>query len=679
MPAYKLQAPYVPKGDQPAAIKGLVGGVNNGQKFQTLLGATGTGKTFTIANLIAQTGRPSLVLAHNKTLAAQLCNELREFFPENAVEYFISYYDYYQPEAYVPVSDTYIAKTSSINEEIDMLRHSATRSLFERDDVIVVASISCIYGLGIPSEYLKASVKFQVGQNINLRSCLRSLVTNQYTRNDIEISRGRFRVRGDVLEIGPAYDDRLVRLELFGDEVESISYVDPTTGEILNKLDSINIYPAKHFVTPKDRLEAAIKAIKTELKDRLEFLNQEGKLLEAQRLEQRTIYDLEMLKEVGYCNGVENYARHLSGREPGSAPECLIDYFPNDWLLLIDESHVTCPQLRAMYNGDQARKKVLIDHGFRLPSAADNRPLKDIEFWNKAKQTVFISATPGDWELSQSAGRIVEQVIRPTGVLDPLVEVRPTQGQVEDLLFEIRKRASKNQRILVTTLTKRMAEDLTDYLSENKIRVRYLHSEIHSIERIEIIQDLRLGEYDVLVGVNLLREGLDLPEVSLVVILDADKEGFLRAERSLIQTIGRAARHVEGLALLYADKMTDSMAKAISETERRREIQNTYNIENNIIPKPAGKRANNSILSFLELSRRLNKDGSNTDDFVDIADKLIDCSSKDSDSVVSLDSLPELIEKLESRMKKTAKDLDFEKAAILRDRIKKLRHRLVGK
>ena len=678
MPEYKLQAPYVPKGDQPAAIKGLVGGVNDGKKFQTLLGATGTGKTFTIANLIAQTGRPALVLAHNKTLAAQLCNELREFFPNNAVEYFISYYDYYQPEAYVPVSDTYIAKTSSINEEIDMLRHSATRSLFERDDVIVVASISCIYGLGIPSEYLKASVKFQVGQSIDLRSCLRSLVSNQYTRNDIEISRGRFRVRGDVLEIGPAYDDRLVRLELFGDEVESISYVDPTTGEILNKLDSINIYPAKHFVTPKDRLESAIKAIKKELKDRLEFLNQEGKLLEAQRLEQRTIYDLEMLKEVGYCNGVENYARHLSGREPGSAPECLIDYFPKDWLLFLDESHVTCPQLRAMYNGDQARKKVLIDHGFRLPSAADNRPLKDIEFWNKAKQTVFISATPGDWELSKSTENIVEQVIRPTGVLDPLVEVRPTHNQVDDLLFEIRKRASKNQRILVTTLTKRMAEDLTDYLSENKIRVRYLHSEIHSIERIEIIQDLRIGEYDVLVGVNLLREGLDLPEVSLVVILDADKEGFLRSQRSLIQTIGRAARHIEGLALLYADTMTDSMAKAISETERRREIQNIYNIEHGITPKPAGKKASNSILSFLEISRRLNQDGS-TDDFVDIADKLIDHSSKDSDSGVSLESLPELIEKLESKMKIKAKDLDFEKAAILRDRIKKLRHRLVGR
>ncbi len=677
MSEYKLKAPYVPKGDQPAAIKGLVAGVNKGEKFQTLLGATGTGKTFTIANLIAQTGRPSLVLAHNKTLAAQLCNELREFFPNNAVEYFISYYDYYQPEAYVPVSDTYIAKTSSINEEIDMLRHSATRSLFERDDVIVVASISCIYGLGIPSEYLKASIKFKVGDSIDLRLCLRLLVSNQYARNDIEISRGRFRVRGDVLEIGPAYDDRLVRIELFGDEIESISYVDPTTGEILNKLEEINIYPAKHFVTPKDRLDCAVKEIKKELKDRLDFLNQEGKLLEAQRLEQRTIYDLEMLKEVGYCNGVENYARHLSGRDPGTAPECLIDYFPDNWLLLIDESHVTCPQLRAMYNGDQSRKKVLIDHGFRLPSAADNRPLKDIEFWNKAKQTVFISATPGDWELSKTQGNIVEQVIRPTGVLDPLVEVRPTQGQVEDLLFEIRKRATKNQRILITTLTKRMAEDLTDYLSENKVRVRYLHSEVHSIERIEIIQDLRLGEYDVLVGVNLLREGLDLPEVSLVVILDADKEGFLRAQRSLIQTIGRAARHVDGLALLYADKMTDSMAKAISETERRREIQESYNKENGIVPKPAGKKANNSILSFLELSRRLNQDG-NSDDFVDIADKLIDHTSKDSDNNFSLESLPELIEKLESKMKQTAKDLDFENAAILRDRIKKLRQRLVG-
>ena len=552
MNKYKLQAPYEPNGDQPEAIKKLVRGVNRGKEFQTLLGATGTGKTFTIANVIQQTGRPALVLAHNKTLAAQLCNELREFFPKNAVEYFISYYDYYQPEAYVPVSDTYIAKTASINEEIDMLRHSATRSLFERKDVIVVASISCIYGLGIPSEYLKAAVKFEVGKSINLRSSLRSLVENQYTRNDIEITRGRFRIKGDVLEIGPAYEDRLIRIELFGDEVEAIRYVDPTTGEILESLEQVSVYPAKHFVTPKERLESAISAIRSELKTQLDKFTYEGKLLEAQRLEQRTKYDLEMLKEVGYCNGVENYARHLSGREEGSPPECLIDYFPKDWLLVVDESHVTCPQLHAMYNGDQSRKKVLIDHGFRLPSAADNRPLKCEEFWEKSKQTLFISATPGQWELDQCDGEFIEQVIRPTGVLDPVIDVRPSEGQIEDLLSEIRIRAEKNQRVLVTTLTKRMAEDLTDFLSENKVRVRYLHSEIHSIERIEIIQDLRMGEYDVLVGVNLLREGLDLPEVSLVAILDADKEGFLRAERSLIQTIGRAARHVEGVALLLS-------------------------------------------------------------------------------------------------------------------------------
>ncbi|MCP4974262.1 MAG: excinuclease ABC subunit UvrB, partial [Prochlorococcus sp.] len=539
----------------------------------------------------------------------QLCNELREFFPNNAVEYFISYYDYYQPEAYVPVSDTYIAKTASINEEIDMLRHSATRSLFERRDVIVVASISCIYGLGIPSEYLKAAVKFQVGDVLDLRGSLRELVNNQYSRNDLEIGRGRFRVKGDVLEIGPAYEDRLVRIELFGDEVEAIRYVDPTTGEIMQSLEAINIYPAKHFVTPKDRLSAAVQAIRDELRERLDVLNGEGRLLEAQRLEQRTAYDLEMLREVGYCNGVENYARHLAGRREGTPPECLIDYFPSDWLLVVDESHVTCSQLLAMYNGDQARKRVLIEHGFRLPSAADNRPLKSEEFWEKASQTVFVSATPGQWELQQSDGQVAEQVIRPTGILDPLVEVRPTQGQVDDLMAEIHIRAEKQERVLVTTLTKRMAEDLTDYLSENGVRVRYLHSEIHSIERIEIIQDLRLGEYDVLVGVNLLREGLDLPEVSLVVILDADKEGFLRAERSLIQTIGRAARHVEGKALLYADNLTDSMAKAISETERRRDIQQAYNEEHGIVPTPAGKKASNSILSFLELSRRLQKDG----------------------------------------------------------------------
>ena len=664
---YQLHAPYSPKGDQPTAIKGLVAGVEGGERYQTLLGATGTGKTFTIANVIAQTGRPALVLAHNKTLAAQLCNELREFFPNNAVEYFISYYDYYQPEAYVPVSDTYIAKTASINEEIDMLRHSATRSLFERRDVIVVASISCIYGLGIPSEYLKAAVKFEVGETLNLRGSLRELVNNQYSRNDLEISRGRFRVRGDVLEIGPAYEDRLVRIELFGDEVEAIRYVDPTTGEILQSLENINIYPAKHFVTPKERLEDAIKAIRSELRERLDVLNEQGRLLEAQRLEQRTAYDLEMLEQVGYCNGVENYARHLAGRPAGTPPECLIDYFPDDWLLVVDESHVTCSQLQAMYNGDQSRKQVLIEHGFRLPSAADNRPLKGVEFWEKARQTIFVSATPGDWELRQSDSQVVEQVIRPTGVLDPVVEVRPTDGQVDDLLGEIRIRADKRERVLVTTLTKRMAEDLTDYLAENGVRVRYLHSEIHSLERIEIIQDLRNGEYDVLVGVNLLREGLDLPEVSLVAILDADKEGFLRAERSLIQTIGRAARHVEGVALLYANNLTDSMAKAISETERRRAIQHAYNERHGITPSPAGKRAGNSILAFLQVSRRLSDD------------QLEQATEQAEHNEVPLDALPELIQQLEEKMKGAAKNLEFEEAANLRDRIKGLRQKLVGK
>ena len=667
MVPFELHAPYHPKGDQPTAIAGLVQGVDGGERYQTLLGATGTGKTFTIANVIAQTGRPALVLAHNKTLAAQLCNELREFFPNNAVEYFISYYDYYQPEAYVAVSDTYIAKTASINEEIDMLRHSATRSLFERNDVIVVASISCIYGLGIPSEYLKAAVKFKVGETLNLRGSLRELVNNQYSRNDLEISRGRFRVRGDVLEIGPAYEDRLVRIELFGDEVEAIRYVDPTTGEILQSLDTINIYPAKHFVTPKERLADAILAIRHEMRERLDVLNGQGRLLEAQRLEQRTTYDLEMLEQVGYCNGVENYARHLAGREAGTPPECLIDYFPKDWLLVVDESHVTCSQLQAMYNGDQSRKQVLIEHGFRLPSAADNRPLKGSEFWEKAQQTIFVSATPGNWEMEQSSGQIVQQVIRPTGVLDPIVEVRPSEGQVDDLLGEIRVRAEKNERVLVTTLTKRMAEDLTDYLAENGVRVRYLHSEIHSIERIEIIQDLRNGEYDVLVGVNLLREGLDLPEVSLVAILDADKEGFLRAERSLVQTIGRAARHIEGMAILYADNLTDSMAKAISETERRRAIQHAHNVEHGITPTPAGKRAGNSILSFLEMSRRLNDD------------QLEEATEQAEHNNVPLDALPELIQQLEEKMKGAAKNLQFEDAANLRDKIKNLRQKLVGK
>jgi excinuclease ABC subunit B len=662
---FNIQAPFEPKGDQPAAITALVQHLQQHHQYQTLLGATGTGKTHTMARVIDQIGKPTLVLAHNKTLAAQLCNELREFFPDNAVEYFISYYDYYQPEAYIPVTDTYIAKTASINEEIDMLRHSATRSLFERRDVIVVASISCIYGLGIPSEYLKASIPLQVGMEVNQRQVLRDLSVIQYTRNDLDLGRGRFRVKGDVLEIGPAYEDRIIRVEFFGDEIDAIRYVDPVTGATLQSLEAVNIYPAKHFVTPDDKLEAACQAIQDELRDRLEVLEAEGKLLEAQRLEQRTRYDLEMLREVGYCNGVENYARHLAGRLAGSPPECLIDYFPKDWLLVIDESHVTIPQIHAMYNGDRARKGVLIEHGFRLPSAADNRPLKAEEFWDKVNQCVFVSATPGNWEVDISDGRVVEQIIRPTGVLDPEIFVRPTEGQVDDLLGEIRDRAARQERVLVTTLTKRMAEDLTEYFEEQGVRVRYLHSEIHSIERIELIQDLRDGNFDVLVGVNLLREGLDLPEVSLVAILDADKEGFLRAERSLIQTIGRAARHVQGQAILYGDNLTDSMARAIEETERRRVIQQQYNQENGITPHAIIRRKSNAILSFLEVSRRLN-----------VQELEAVYEQKDD---LALEDIPELIGQLEKQMKEAAKNLEFEAAAKYRDRIKTLRDQLLGK
>ncbi|HAX75664.1 MAG TPA: excinuclease ABC subunit B, partial [Cyanobacteria bacterium UBA11372] len=523
MMQFDLQAPFQPTGDQPQAIASLTSSIQANNRFQTLLGATGTGKTYTVAKVIEQVGKPTLVLAHNKTLAAQLCNELRQFFPENAVEYFISYYDYYQPEAYIPVTDTYIEKTAAINDEIDMLRHSATRSLFERKDVIVVASISCIYGLGIASEYLNAAIPLQVGKEVNQRQILRDLASVQYSRNDTELSRGRFRVRGDVLEIGPAYEDRIIRVEFFGDEIDAIRYVDPVTGEILQSVEALNIYPARHFVTPEDQLEAAVEAIGQELKERVLELEKAGKLLEAQRLDQRTRYDLEMLREVGYCNGVENYSRHLAGRLPGQPPECLIDYFPKDWLLVIDESHVTVPQIRGMYNGDRSRKQVLIEHGFRLPSAADNRPLKAEEFWSKVNQCIFVSATPGNWEIEVSEARVIEQVIRPTGVVDPEIFVRPTAGQVDDLLGEIKDRVSRQERVLVTTLTKRMAEDLTEYLQERGIRVRYLHSEINSIERIEILQELREGKFDVLIGVNLLREGLDLPEVSLVAILDADK------------------------------------------------------------------------------------------------------------------------------------------------------------
>ncbi|NCJ05642.1 excinuclease ABC subunit UvrB [Synechococcales cyanobacterium C] len=664
MKPFQIKAPFEPTGDQPRAIARLTQSLQSGHQFQTLLGATGTGKTYTMARVIEQIGKPTLLLAHNKTLAAQLCNELREFFPHNAVEYFISYYDYYQPEAYIPVTDTYIEKTASINEEIDMLRHSATRSLFERRDVIVVASISCIYGLGIPAEYLKASIPLRMGEEMDPRQILRNLATIQYTRNDTELGRGSFRVKGDVLEIGPAYEDRIIRVEFFGDEIDAIRYVDPVTGETLQSLEALNIYPARHFVTPAERLEAAIEAIDAELKEQVQALETAGKLLEAQRIGQRTRYDLEMLREVGYCHGVENYSRHLAGRQAGEPPECLIDYFPKDWLLVVDESHVSVPQLRGMYNGDQARKKVLIEHGFRLPSAADNRPLQADEFWQKVQQCVFVSATPGNWELEISEDRIIEQVIRPTGVVDPEIFVRPTTGQVDDLLAEIQERVLLQERTLVTTLTKRMAEDLTEYFQERGVRVRYLHSEINAIQRIEILQDLRQGEFDVLIGVNLLREGLDLPEVSLVAILDADKEGFLRAERSLIQTIGRAARHVRGQAILYADNLTDSMDRAISETERRRQIQLEYNQIHGITPQPIVRRASNAILAFLEVSRRLNAQE------LELAYEQVDD--------LPLADIPELITQLEAQMQEAAKNLEFEEAAKYRDRIKTLRQRLLG-
>ncbi|MBW4423559.1 MAG: excinuclease ABC subunit UvrB [Nostoc desertorum CM1-VF14] len=664
MAEFCLQAPFSPTGDQPQAIAQLTASIQTGNRYQTLLGATGTGKTFSVAAVIEKIGKPTLVLAHNKTLAAQLCNELRDFFPNNAVEYFVSYYDYYQPEAYIPVTDTYIEKTAAINDEIDMLRHSATRSLFERRDVIVVASISCIYGLGMPAEYLKAAIPLQIGMEVNQRQILRDLANVQYSRNDIEMGRGKFRVRGDVLEIGPAYEDRIIRVEFFGDEIDAIRYIDPVTGEILKSLEAVNVYPARHFVTPEERLEVACNDIAAELKQQKLDLEQAGKLLEAQRIDQRTRYDLEMLREVGYCNGVENYSRHLAGRQAGESPECLIDYFPKDWLLIIDESHVTVPQIRGMYNGDQARKKVLIEHGFRLPSAADNRPLKAEEFWEKVNQCIFVSATPGNWELEVSEDHVVEQVIRPTGVVDPEISVRPTEGQIDDLLGEIKDRADRHERVLITTLTKRMAEDLTEYLQDHGIRVRYLHSEITSIERIEILQNLREGKFDVLVGVNLLREGLDLPEVSLVAIMDADKEGFLRTERSLIQTIGRAARHVQGQAILYADNMTGSMIKAIDETDRRRGIQTAHNRLHGITPQPIVKKSSNAILAFLDVSRRLNA----TD--LKVVDEHID--------ELPLEQIPGLITLLEAQMKEAAKKLEFEEAAKLRDRIKHLRDKMLG-
>lgn len=659
---FRVQAPFVPTGDQPRAIQQIVQGLRAGHRHQTLLGATGTGKTFVMANVIEQVGRPTLVLAHNKTLAAQLCNELREFFPENAVEYFISYYDYYQPEAYIPVTDTYIAKSASINDEIDMLRHSATRSLFERRDVIVVASISCIYGLGMPSEYLNAAIRLQVGLTADSSQVLRALVAIQYERNDVELGRGKFRVRGDILEIGPAYEDRVIRVEFWGDEIETIQFLDPVTGAVLERVDQVNIYPARHFVTPQEQLEQACINIEQELAEQLAYLESANKLLEAQRLRQRTRYDLELLRTVGYCNGVENYSRHLAGRPPGSPPECLVDYFPEDWLLIVDESHVTVPQLRGMYEGDQSRKQVLIEHGFRLPSAADNRPLKATEFWNKVKQCVFVSATPGDWELEISQ-QVVELIIRPTGVLDPEIWVRPTTNQVEDLTGEIHQRVQRGEKVLVTTLTKRMAEDLTSYFQEHQLRVNYLHSEIDAIGRIEILQGLRANTCDVIVGVNLLREGLDLPEVSLVAILDADKEGFLRSERSLIQTIGRAARHIHGQAILYADLITESMERAMQETQRRRQKQMAYNQEHGITPQPIRRQATNRILQTLEFSRR--------------------AQAKETPSTYEItpipaSELPGLIQELEQQMRTAAQNLEFEQAARFRDQIQKLKQQLTS-
>lgn len=653
---FELVSKYKPSGDQPVAIKQLVEGINRGDDTQTLLGITGSGKTFTIANVIQEVQKPTLIIAHNKTLAAQLYNEFKELFPNNAVEYFISYYDYYQPEAYIPRTDTYIEKSASINEEIDRLRHNTTRSLYERNDVIIVASVSCIYGLGLPESYFKGTIQVKVGDTLDRADLIKHLVMTQYTRNDLALERSTFRARGDILEIMPAYEKIITRIYFFGDEIEKIVRIDNLTGEIIEAPESVMIYPAVHYIAYDENEDETIQMIRTELKNRVVELESQNKILESQRLQQRVKYDIEMIKEMGYCSGIENYSRIIERRPVGSAPATLLDYFQTDFLTVIDESHVTIPQLNGMYHGDASRKNTLVEFGFRLPCAKDNRPLKSEEFFAKVGQKVYISATPGEFERKTST-QLVEQIIRPTGLVDPKISVRPIESQIPDLKVEIEKRAKKEERVLITTLTKRMAEDLCDYFLQEGIRVRYLHSGVKSIERVEILRDLRLGEFDVLIGVNLLREGLDIPEVSLVAIMDADKEGFLRSDTSLIQTIGRAARNACGEVIMYADKITDSMQRAIDETNRRREIQLEHNKKYGIIPQTIKKPIENNLLSLVASYRDL-------EDIV--AEEMVDLGIEKKD-------LPKLISKLEKDMHKAAKILDFERAAEIRDQLKKLR------
>lgn len=667
MPDFELISNYKPAGDQPRAIKELVDGLNRGVKHQTLLGVTGSGKTYTMSNVIEQFNKPTLIISHNKTLAAQLYSEFRSFFPNNAVEFFISYYDYYQPEAYVVKRDLYIEKDFSVNEEIDRLRLKATTALIEgRRDVIIVASVSCIYGIGAPDEYARQILFLRKGQTIERKKLLRNLIDIYYVRNDADFSRGTFRARGDVVEVIPAYQyEEAVRIEFWGDEIEKISIIDSITGNVIQQVDTVPIYPAKYFVTTKEQVNRAIQSIDEELRDRLKYFWAQEKYVEAQRLEQRTKYDIEMMREIGYCSGIENYSRHMDNRPPGSRPYCLFDYFPKDYLLIIDESHVTVPQVRGMYNGDRSRKEVLVEYGFRLPSALDNRPLKFEEFDAMTNQVVYVSATPADYELSKSGGVFVEQVIRPTGLLDPEIEVRPIKGQIDDLIGEIRTRVEKKERVLVTTLTKKMAEDLSDYLDKLRIKVRYIHSDIDALERVEIIRDLRIGDFDVLVGVNLLREGLDLPEVSLVAILDADKEGFLRSERSLMQTAGRTARNVNGKVMMYADIITESMRKTIEETNRRRMLQEEYNKEHGITPKTIYKSVE-EILSSTSIADVRKKEYEKEEaQFLKVAEPVV--------RFMSREQKQELIDQMTEEMLTAAKDLEFERAAFLRDEIEKMK------